>query len=81
MITKKQIKEGLDKAYKEAGENAYFGNGFELGVEFTLNQFESNAVIEQSEQLKEEIFTLANKLAIVGEGDAAVKMHRIYNSL
>jgi len=36
-MTKEQIKEGLDKAYKEAGHNAYFGNGFEAGVKFVLN--------------------------------------------
>jgi len=34
MATKEQIKEGLDKAYKEAGDNAYFANGFEMGVRF-----------------------------------------------
>ena len=33
-ITEKQIKEGMDKAYKEAGHNAYFGNGFKAGVRF-----------------------------------------------
>jgi hypothetical protein len=30
----KTIKEGLDEAYKKAGQNAYFGNGFNSGVEF-----------------------------------------------
>lgn len=38
MITDEQIKQGLDKAYKEAGHNAYFGNGFEAGVKFALEQ-------------------------------------------
>jgi len=38
-------------------------------------------VVGQSEQLKAEVFTLANKLAISGEGDAAVAMHRIHNRL
>ena len=28
------VNEGLNKAYKEAGQNAYFGNGFMLGVDF-----------------------------------------------
>lgn len=37
-ITEEEIKKGLDKAYKEAGHNAYFGNGFELGVKFALEQ-------------------------------------------
>jgi hypothetical protein len=38
-------------------------------------------VVGRSEQLKAEVFTLANKLAISGEGDAAVAMHRIHNRL
>lgn len=31
----KTIKEGLDEAYKKAGQNAYFGNGFNAGIEFS----------------------------------------------
>ena len=27
-----EIKKGLDKAYKKAGHNAYFANGFEAGI-------------------------------------------------
>lgn len=38
-------------------------------------------VVGQSEQLKAEVFKLANKLAVAGEGDAAVAMHRIHNRL
>lgn len=38
-------------------------------------------VVGQSEQLKPMVFELANKLAIAGEGDAAVSMHRIHNRL
>lgn len=30
----KSIKEGLDEAYKKAGQNAYFGNGFNAGITF-----------------------------------------------
>jgi hypothetical protein len=30
----KTIEEGLEEAYKKAGQNAYFGNGFNSGVEF-----------------------------------------------
>ncbi len=32
IIAKKDIEDGLDKAYQEAGANAYFGNGFYAGV-------------------------------------------------
>jgi hypothetical protein len=31
----KTIQQGLDESYKKAGQNAYFGNGFTAGVEFT----------------------------------------------
>ncbi len=37
--------------------------------------------VGQSEQLKAEVFKLANKLAVAGEGDAAVAMHGIHNRL
>jgi hypothetical protein len=30
----KTIKQGLDEAYKNAGINAYFGSGFDAGIEF-----------------------------------------------
>ena len=36
MITDEQIKQGQEKAYKAAGHNAYFGNGFQAGVNFAL---------------------------------------------
>lgn len=34
MITEQQINEACNKAYKEAGQNAYFENGFKKGVNF-----------------------------------------------
>jgi DNA-binding Xre family transcriptional regulator len=40
-ITDEQINEGLGKAYKKAGHNAYFGNGFEAGVRFTQELVEN----------------------------------------
>ena len=40
-----------------------------------------DSVVGKSEQLKPMVFELANKLAIAGEGDAAVGMHRIHNRL
>jgi len=38
-------------------------------------------VVEKSEQLHTEVFNLANKLAINGYGNEAVKMHRICNGM
>jgi hypothetical protein len=36
MYTDQEIKKGLQQAYKEAGDNAYFGNGFHAGVDFVV---------------------------------------------
>ena len=38
MITDEKIKQGMEKAYKQAGHNAYFSNGFEAGVKFAEKQ-------------------------------------------
>lgn len=38
MITDGQIADACNKAYLKAGHNAYFGNGFEAGVRFALEQ-------------------------------------------
>ena len=35
-LTEDQIQKGLDEAYKKAGSNAYFGNGFKAGIKFAL---------------------------------------------
>jgi len=40
-----------------------------------------SGVVGRIEQLKSEVFTLANKLAVAWEGDAAVAMHGIHNRL
>lgn len=36
-LTREEIDKGLDEAYKNAGHNAYYGNGFHAGIEFALN--------------------------------------------
>jgi hypothetical protein len=66
----------------------YRGNFTFLKVELMLLQalkqgqtLPIDNVVGQSEQLKPMVFELANKLAIAGEGDAAVSMHRIHNRL
>ncbi len=38
-------------------------------------------VVHQREQFKSMVFDMANKLAIVGNGDEAVMMHKIHNRL
>jgi hypothetical protein len=34
VITEDEINKGMDFAYKQAGKNAFFGNGFVAGVKF-----------------------------------------------
>ena len=34
----KEYKDAMDKAYKESGHNAYFGNGFSAGYDFAMAQ-------------------------------------------
>ena len=51
MITDEQIADGCNKAYLKAGHNAYFGNGFEAGVKFAMEQVKklsSNTVLADS---------------------------------
>ena len=37
-LTEEQIIDGQNEAYLKAGHNAYFGNGFNAGVKFALEQ-------------------------------------------
>lgn len=37
-LEEKEIEIALDEAYKKAGDNAYFGNGFRAGIDFVLKQ-------------------------------------------
>ncbi len=53
MITDRQIKDGCRDAYLKAGHNAYFGNGFEAGVKFAIEQVKKCSipvVVGRSEQ-------------------------------
>lgn len=53
-LTEEQIIDGQNEAYLKAGYNAYFGNGFNAGVEFALkevNKLHISDVVERSEQL------------------------------
>jgi hypothetical protein len=56
-------------------------NEMETDLEAVSQALRAPDVVGQSERLKEEVFTLANKLAVAGEGEAAVAMHRIHNSI
>ena len=47
----KTVKEGLNDAYKKAGHNAYFGNGFKAGVEFSQRWIDVNDELPQQGDL------------------------------
>ena len=38
MKNSQEYNDARDKAYKEAGHNAYFGNGFDAGFDFAMSQ-------------------------------------------
>jgi hypothetical protein len=50
MINQKVIQDELKKAYKEAGHNAYFSNGFLYGVKFAENYLR-NEVVDKAKEL------------------------------
>lgn len=45
-ISNEEIKKAIDVAYAKAGQNAYFGNGFEAGVKYAQEQFEKGFVVK-----------------------------------
>lgn len=38
----KKLDKAIDEAYKKAGHNAYFGNGFIAGMEYATDQLQQN---------------------------------------
>lgn len=54
-LTEEQIIDGQNEAYLKAGNNAYFGNGFKYGVDFTLKQVNKNEeeLLKEIEKLKQ----------------------------
>jgi hypothetical protein len=69
MTDKTTIKQAIDKAYKEAGSNAYFGNGFEAGVAYS--EAKVKELMEENERLKMYIRVTAGELRDNGFGGAA----------
>ena len=49
MLTEQEIEKGLDSAYKKAGQNAYFGNGFRAGLDFALKALNTQNTAPNSE--------------------------------
>ena len=63
-------------AYKKAGNNAYFGNGFEAGIKFALNKGQTLPIHDVSDSLQADIRNklspLSNLIAMI-EGDASIE--------
>lgn len=77
MFTKEQIQKGLDNAYKQAGENAYFGNGFHAGIQFAqenkLNATESISVGQLKFRLEHRRFLLNTAVKeAIGQEDTEI---------
>lgn len=50
-LTEEDINKGMDDAFKRAGHNAYFGNGFRAGVKFASDRF-INTIISELEEFE-----------------------------
>jgi hypothetical protein len=80
----KQIEENLNELLDVFDGSGVPNNSWVRNkLQETLRMLKINSTPDEveSEDLKTEVFMLANKLALSGEGDAAVRMHRICNSL
>ena len=59
MKNSKEYKDARDKAYNEAGHNAYFSNGFEAGFDFAMSKpkhiFDGVAVAGEVRQFEGEL--------------------------
>lgn len=61
----KTIKEGLDEAYKKAGQNAYFENGFNAGIEFAQRWIPVEEELPETNEFEESrICLIKNRYAI-----------------
>ena len=47
----KTAQQGLSEAYKQAGQNAYFGNGFMAGIEFAQRWIDAKLELPKSDEL------------------------------
>ncbi len=54
-LTKGEIIDGQNEAYLKAGHNAYFGNGFNAGVDFALKQVNKLPIHIVSKRFKTEL--------------------------
>ena len=68
--------EALNKAYKEAGHNAYFGNGFGKGYDFAMSQpkhiFDGAAVAGEVRRFGDELVDVVKFGIITGDCEDCV---------
>lgn len=83
MKSMKTIEEALDEAYKNAGSNAYFGNGFRAGIEFAQRWISVDEVLpeigctvfvkkelRQGDTWVQHIYSVSTRLAPSGEWES-----------
>lgn len=77
-LTEEQIIDGENAAYLKAGYNAYFGNGFNAGVEFALKQVNKDILlINKIMGLKDKNFHENNRrltMISTGNGDYVLQI-------
>jgi hypothetical protein len=76
-IEEKEIIKGIDEAYKKAGSNAYFGNGFQAGVDFALERVKNLTIHDVNSRLpfKEELDKMCEHYIQVTEEEDKIKSH------
>lgn len=81
-MTKEELRQEYENETGKSHGNVLFSTTeYACWLEKRIEALSIANVVGRGEQLKEEVFTLVNKLAVAGEGDAAVAMHRIHNCL
>ena len=85
-MTKEDIQEYLDcngfEALTHVDGNKYYDEKTVISIALeVVKNCSIPDVVQQREQFKSMVFDMANKLAIAGNGDEAVIMHKIHNRL
>lgn len=81
-LTEEQIEIGLNDAYKKAGHNAYFANGFKAGINFIIEHYKQ----DQAEQLNmhdvsKRLLNISNIMEISEQAERSFFNWLTYNSI
>ncbi len=75
-----EIEKGINEAYKKAGNNAYFGNGFRAGIEFA--QIESNKMAALLKKIFDSTIVSGPEVAkIVTTTDTIIELESLINEM